>query len=72
MDTEGMAGSVFIMVAFIVLIANIFVIRDQFLFMFVFIILASGMILSSISKVLDKLSTIEGEIKNLLYEEKEL
>lgn len=69
MDIEGIAGTVFAIVGILILIANIFVIKDHFLFMFIFIIISAGMILSSIGKVLDKLSDIEEKIKKLLYEE---
>ena len=63
MNVEGIAGSAFVIVGIIVLIVNIFVLKDHMTFMFVFIILSTGLILNGIGSVLDKLSDIEEKIK---------
>lgn len=63
MDTEGIAGAIFVMAGIIVLITNIFISKDHMGFIFVFIIISAGMILLGISRILDKLSDMEEKIK---------
>ena len=59
MDTEGIAGTLFVIAGIVVLIANIFIFKERMSFIFAFIILSSGLILNGINKVLEKLSDIE-------------
>jgi len=62
-SASGVTGLCFSIAGVIVLIVNIFIYNDQMTFLFVFMILSSGLILLGIDDVLDKLSDIEKKRK---------